>query len=201
MIAAVVLAAGRGERLGGRSKAALLLGDGRSFVAAVVDAARAAGVAKLIVVAAAPHEAVTRAAARAAGVGAGDVVTNAAPERGMASSFACGVAALADGAYDAVLCWPVDHPFVRVATVAALVARATPGSIVVPECGGRGGHPTLFGASFLPACLAAAEAPDGLRTVLRANAARVVRLGCDDPGVVRDVDTLDDFERLGETPG
>src|SRR5690242_21381579 len=50
-VAAIVLAAGQGTRLGGRAKAALVLPDGRSFVAAIMAAARAAGVAPVVVVA------------------------------------------------------------------------------------------------------------------------------------------------------
>jgi CTP:molybdopterin cytidylyltransferase MocA len=197
-LAAVILAAGRGERVGGRAKAAMTLPppDGRSFVAAVVDTARAAGAQRIVVVAAAPWEAETRTAALAAGVPAADVVVNEAPERGMASSFACGLGAL--GAHDAVLAWPVDHPVVRADTVRALAGAARAGSIVVPSFGGRGGHPTLFDASLHDECLAAASAPDGLRSLLRAHPERVLRLVCDDPGVVRDVDTLDDWARLGQ---
>lgn len=193
---AIVLAAGRGERLGGRAKAALPLADGRSFVAAVTQAARAGGVARVIVVAAAPHEAATRAAAVAAGVDT--IVVNDAPERGMASSFACGLAAAAADGADAALCWPVDHPLVRAETVAALAAAGGPDRIVVPTYGGRGGHPTLFGASLHAACRAAADAPDGLRSLVRADAARVVRLDGGDPGVTHDVDTLDDWARLSQ---
>ena len=197
-VAAIVLAAGQGTRLGGRAKAALVLPDGRSFVAAIAAAARAAGVAPVVVVAAAPHEAATRAAAEAAGVDA--VVVNAAPERGMASSFACGLEALpAD--VDVALSWPVDHPCVAEASIAAVVAAAAADRIVVPTYAGRGGHPTAFGAGTFAACRAAADAEGGLRTVVHADGARVVRLALPDAGLVVDVDTLDDWARLGQNHG
>jgi molybdenum cofactor cytidylyltransferase len=185
-----VLAAGRGQRLGGQAKAALQLPDGRSFVAAIVQAARAAGVGRVVVVAATPHLEQTRAAAEAAGVDF--VVVNDAPERGMASSFACGLEAVAG--CDAVLCWPVDHPRVRAVTVAALLAVRAP--VVVPVFAGRGGHPTVFAQDSFAACRAAVQAPDGLRAVLREVGDQAIRVAVDDPGVIRDIDTLDDWAEL-----
>jgi molybdenum cofactor cytidylyltransferase len=189
--AVVVLAAGRGERLGGQAKAALRLPDRRSFVAAVVAAARSGGAGRVVVVAAAPYLDATRAAADAAGVDA--VVVNDAPERGMASSFARGLEVVAE--CDAVLCWPVDHPTVRAQTVTDVLA--VPAPVVVPVFAGRGGHPTLFRREVFAACRAAVHAPDGLRAVLRQVGDRVVRLAVDDPGVIRDIDTLDDWAELG----
>jgi CTP:molybdopterin cytidylyltransferase MocA len=110
----------------------------------------------------------------------------------MASSFAAGLAALPP--VDAALAWPVDHPLVAVATVRALVDAD--GAIVVPTFAARGGHPTRFAAALFPACIAAAGAPDGLRAVLRDHAAGVRRLTIDDAGVVRDVDSTDDYARI-----
>jgi CTP:molybdopterin cytidylyltransferase MocA len=179
--AAVILAAGRGERLGGVAKAALRVPDGRTFLQAVTDAARAGGCARLVLVVAEPHAA----AARAAGV-VDAVVENPAPERGMASSFACAIPFVAD--CDVALLWPVDHPFVAARTVAAVLAAATRDAIVVPVHGGRGGHPTAFGAAWFARCAAAADAPDGLRSVLAAGGAAVTRLLVDDASVLRDVD-------------
>lgn len=193
-IAAVVLAAGRGERLGGAAKAALRLPDGRTFLEAVAEAARAGGCARVIAVAAAPHLQAVRAAAAAAGV---EVVENPAPERGMASSAAIGLAALDGGAFDAALVWPVDHSRVGAATVAAIAAAAARDRIVVPRRAGRGGHPTAFGAGLWPECAVAAAGPDGLRAVVAADRRRVAELAVDDDGVVRDVDTPDDYARIG----
>lgn len=192
-VGGVVLAAGRGERLGGVCKAALRLPDGRSFLAAVVDAARAAGVAPIVVVAAAPFSAEVRALAAAAGVA---VVENPTPELGMASSFAVGLDALPGAGLARVLAWPVDHPAVRAATVGAIVSAGAAGRIVVPVHGGRGGHPTCFAAALLGECRAAARADGGLRAVVRADPGRVTRLTVDDPGVVADVDSPMDYAMI-----
>lgn len=181
-VAAVVLAAGAGRRLGGANKAALRLPDGRTFLDAVVAGARAAA-SRVVVVAAAPHGEAVRAMTDA------EVVWNPAPERGMASSIACGLAALDARAVDAALVWPVDTPRVAAATVAAVVAAGGRGRIVIPVHGGRGGHPTLFGVEVWPALAAAGSARD----VIAAEPARVVRLPVADAGVARDVDAPGDL--------
>jgi molybdenum cofactor cytidylyltransferase len=101
------------------------------------------------------------------------------------------IASLAAGlGGDVALAWPVDHPRVTVATVRAVIASAGRDRIVVPCHGGRGGHPTAFGADTFAELAAAARARD----VVAADPARVVRLAVDDPGVVRDVDVPEDLQ-------
>jgi molybdenum cofactor cytidylyltransferase len=186
--AAIVLCAGAGVRLGGRCKATLRTPDGRTFIDAIARAARDAGCADVVAVVGPPHEVEARAAAEAAGA---RVVANAAPERGMASSLAVGLAAV--GRADVALLWPVDHACVRSDTVARVLAAARADGIVVPRFGGRGGHPTAFGAAVWPEIMP--ELSDGARAVVRRDPARVVRVDVDDAGVVRDVDAPEDLCR------
>src|SRR5262249_16679755 len=100
-VAAIILAAGAGARLGGVAKAALRLPDGRSVVESRLASARAAGASPVVVVAQ-PHGAAVTALA-----GDARVVWNPAPERGMIGSLNAGIAAA--GPIDVALCWPVDH--------------------------------------------------------------------------------------------
>jgi CTP:molybdopterin cytidylyltransferase MocA len=188
---AIILAAGEGRRLGGAAKALLARPDGRSFLATVVDSARAAGVGEVVVVVGPPYRDEVAGAARRLNI---EVVDNPEPQRGMASSVALGFGFAREqfrGAEVALL-WPVDHAGVRGETAAAVLARD--GDIVVPTYGGRGGHPTLFRASVWPQLAACGSAPDGARSVVRADPARVTRFEVDDPGVVADVDTPADLK-------
>lgn len=175
MIAALILCAGEGRRLGGVDKAGLRLPDGRTFLDAVAATARAAGCAPVLAVGRASQ--------------AIETIINPAPERGMISSIVVGLAALAARDVAAALVWPVDQPLVTPATVAAIVAVAGPGRIVVPTYAGRGGHPTAFGRALWSELAAAATARD----VVRADPARVVRLPVDDEGVVLDFDLPSDL--------
>jgi molybdenum cofactor cytidylyltransferase len=189
---AVVLAAGRGRRLGGVAKALLRRPDGVGFLAAIKACAGAAGVSDLVVVAAEPHRAATAAEAARLGL---PVVVNPDPDRGMASSVAVGFAAAVERwpEAQAALLWPVDHPSVDAATVTALLAEAGTGRAVVPVYAGRGGHPTVFGRALWPALAACAGAPAGARSVLDAHRDDIVRLEVTDPGVTADVDTRADL--------
>jgi len=177
----VVLAAGRGERLGGVAKALLLAGD-RSFLAAILTTARAD---RAVVVVGPPFGDEVSAAACALGA---EVVVNADPSRGMASSVALGFAHIL-GQGEVALLWPVDHPYVQPQTLVAL--HAPTAEIVVPRFGGRGGHPARIGAVAWAAL--AACPPGGAREVLADRRYRRVDVEVDDPGVVRDVDTPDEL--------
>jgi len=189
-MATLILAAGAGRRLGGAAKALLERADGRTFLAAIVDTARAAGVRDIAVVVGPPFRDEVAAAARSLGVA---VTDNPAPERGMASSVALGFRFALDRLGDAegALLWPVDHAQVRGDTAAEVMARA--GAIVVPTYRGRGGHPTLFRRQVWEELAACGDAPDGARTVVRADPSRVTRFEVDDPGVIADVDTPADL--------
>jgi CTP:molybdopterin cytidylyltransferase MocA len=190
-VAALILAAGRGTRLGGVAKACLRLCDGRTFVEAIAAAARAAGCTRVVVVAAEPHLAATRSAAATAGC---DVVVNPAPERGMGSSLAAGLEALDPADFDAALDWPVDHPRVGAATCAAILAAVSRDGIVVPTFEGRGGHPTAFGAAVWPELAASAE--QGARSVMRSRPDRVRRVEVRDPFVGAGVDTPEAYAAI-----
>lgn len=190
-VAALILAAGRGTRLGGVAKACLRLYDGRTFVEAIAATARAAGCIRVFVVAAEPHLGATRSAARAAGC---DVVVNPAPERGMGSSLAAGLDAIDPAAFDAVLDWPVDHPRVSGVTCAAILAAVSRDGIVVPTFEGRGGHPTAFGAAVWPELVASAE--EGARSVVRSRPDRVRRVEVEDPFVGAGVDTPEAYAAI-----
>ena len=183
-VGVVVLAAGAGVRLGGVAKA-LVEVDGASFLARVVATAAAVGIAPVdvVVVVGPPHGERVAAAARAL---ATTVIVNPDPARGMASSVAVGFAALAP-AVTAAFLWPVDHPWVRATTLAALLERGEG----VPVHVGRRGHPPLVARARFAALAAAVDHADGARGVLRGALPEVAVI---DPGVVRDVDHPRDLE-------
>jgi nicotine blue oxidoreductase len=189
-VIAVVLAAGAGTRLGGVAKALLPRGD-VTFLGAIARTCAAAGVAELLVVVGAPFAG--EVSAEAARLGA-RVAINDDPSRGMASSVATGFAACG-GAHRAALLWPVDHPAVTAATVAALLAIDA--DVVVPRRRGAGGHPVAVGRAVWPALAACGALAGGAREVLRDPRWRRRDLEVDDPNVVRDVDRAEDLAILG----
>lgn len=186
MIAAVLLAAGASTRMG-EPKALLRTPDGRRYLEAIVETARAAGCDEVVVVLGPPHGESIRAALPPAVTAA----WNAEPERGMLSSVQAGIAAL-PGGVAAALVWPVDIPFVAVATARTLVVHD--GTIVVPVHNGRGGHPLRVARDHF-AEIMTLDPARGLKALLDAHAAEVVRLPVADAAVLVDVDTPDDYAR------
>ena len=194
--AAVLPAAGASRRMG-RPKL-LLPFRGAPLVAAVVEALRTGGVEAIVLVTA-PEDEDLRSWARLAGVA---TAVNPAPARGMLSSIQEGIDAL--GGADALvrrgavlLVSPADLPRLDPKSVAELLARmaATGAPLAVPVHQGRRGHPLALAPALIPEIFTLDPAV-GLKQLRDRHAAELLEVAVDDPGVVMDVDTPADYERL-----
>jgi molybdenum cofactor cytidylyltransferase len=172
---------------------------GAPLVAAAVDALRAGG-ADGIVLVTAPEDEELRAWARQAGVA---TVVNPEPERGMLSSIQEGVVAL--GGADALarrgailLVSPADLPHLRAGSVAELLRRMADHSapLAVPVYLGKRGHPLALAPALILEIFTLDPAV-GLKQLRDRHEAELLEVPVDDPGVVQDVDTPADYERLG----
>jgi molybdenum cofactor cytidylyltransferase len=186
MASAVVPAAGAATRFGGGKLLAPI--EGVPMLDRTIGALLDAGIADVVVVR--PPGDGWDAQFRSLRDARVRTVLNPDPSRGMFSSIQIGVGAVS-GAPIAVL--PGDMPFVRSETVRALMNLAgRADAIVSPVLNGRRGHPV-----FLPADLAgvilAAPPYAALSELLRPLADRFVNLVVTDPGVVRDVDVVEDL--------
>jgi CTP:molybdopterin cytidylyltransferase MocA len=189
MVTAVILAAGRGRRVGGPK--ALLPVPGGTFLSRVAALCREAGCDALLVVTAPPPDPVAAAAARE-GL---PTAENPRPDRGMFSSVQAGLAA-SGTPEGGVLVFPVDHPHVRVETVRRLLdagRRAPPGSWALPLHDGRPGHPVWLDARAVQAVLAWDPAGT-LREALAGSGLRSLAVPVADPGVRRNVNLVSDLD-------
>ena len=110
--------------------------------------------------------------------------------RGMFSSIQAGCA-MAEG--DPLIVLPADMPFVRPATIAAVLAAAAEGGrVILPTLRGKHGHPIGLPGSARDAILDA-NATSNLKAVLATTGLPHVDLDVDDPGVLRDVDVPSDL--------
>jgi len=109
---------------------------------------------------------------------------------GMARSLACAIrASMNAGAWVIAL---GDMPFVAPATISAVARQvAQSGRIVVPAYRGERGHPVGFGSRYR-AELLGLEGDEGARPVVKRHAQDVEIIDCEDPGILRDIDTPDD---------
>jgi molybdenum cofactor cytidylyltransferase len=191
MFAAIILAAGASERMG--YPKALLPYRGRPFLSGIVDACYAAGVEKRVVVLGHYADKIKEE------IDLSDllVAVNEHVETGPIGSVRAGLAALASYPVDAILVWPVDRPHVAVATIEALLDgfRAAHQPIVVPTHDGKRGHPVLFGRPVFAELLGAPD-DEGARAVVHRDPARVAEVPVDDPAVLEDFNTPDDYKKL-----
>lgn len=190
-LAAVVLAAGAGRRMGG-PKAELVV-DGARLVDRAAATARAAGCDPVIVVLGAgvdPHALPTVEAASA-------VVVNPDWAVGMSTSLLAGIEAARRAGARGVVVLLVDQPDVTTTAIRRLAhAHRAGASLVRATYAGRAGHPVVIGAAHLAslaADLAANPGDEGARGYLRARAAEVELVPCDDTGSDRDLDAPEDL--------
>jgi molybdenum cofactor cytidylyltransferase len=111
---------------------------------------------------------------------------------GMARSFICGIGASRDA--DGWVIALGDMPFVLPQTIKTLAACIEQtGLIAIPAYRGKRGHPVGFGRRYLDELLKL-EGDEGARSVIARHPGELQVLECDDRGVLRDIDTIEDLE-------
>lgn len=177
----------------GRPKALLEDVEGVTFAERLVSEALAAGASRVVVVGR-PDDERLRTIAGSAGAA---FIPNPDPARGQLSSLVCGLDALSTDEVDAVMVLPVDVPGVTSAVIAAIVRAATTSAAPIVRAVHQGahGHPVLFKRALFEE-LRCVDQTLGARAVVRADPARVLDVEVDDPRVLRDIDTPDDYARL-----
>ena len=186
MVGAIILSAGKSERMG--SPKALLQYRGQSFLGRILSAIASARMVPAIVVAGHHYDAISQAFPNI------QIAFNPNYEQGMSTSVQAGIRALPAGLAGAAV-FLVDHPMVDRQTIEALVVRLEPGCIVVPVHEGRRGHPVIFAAELFDEILDLP--PDqGLNTIVRRQPERVIEVFVENAGVLRDIDTPEQFARL-----
>jgi molybdenum cofactor cytidylyltransferase len=192
-LAGVVLAAGASERMG-RPKA-LLDFRGRPFAVRILEALEALDL-KARVVVLGPDAARIRPS-----LATHDCIIVENPDLGgeAIGSLRAALAALEAIRPSGVVAWPVDLPHVRVATLERLleVHRRTGAPAVMPSFAERRGHPVIWDQALFPELLTSdAATRHGARAVLTAHEQEIVTVPVDDPAVIDDLNTPEDYERL-----
>lgn len=188
LVGAIVLAAGASTRMGQPKQ--LLPVAGQPMVRRVTEAVCTGGLEQVVVVLGAHADAVAAALERLPV----EMVINSAWREGMSTSVRAGIGALRPE-IDAALLVLADQPGLRPELLRSLVARyrASGALIVAPYYGGRRGNPVLFDRALF-AELETVEGDRGGRAIMARHEADLEQVEVEDPAVVSDVDTPEDYE-------
>ena len=191
-VAAIVLAAGAGRRLGGQPKA-LLRHHGEYLVDRAVRIAREGGCEPVIAVLGASADEILRLAHPDTAAGA---VVNPDWESGLGSSLRAGLAAVPATA-GAALILLADQPFVSAEAVARVLRAHRAGAdLAAAAYAGRRGHPVLVAARHLAQVAASATGDGGARGFLRDHEAGIALVDCTGAGRPADIDEPADLGLL-----
>jgi molybdenum cofactor cytidylyltransferase len=189
----VILAAGRSTRFG-RSKALLPVEpSGPTFAARLITLFKAASVDEVFVVGR-PGD--LRLQAEVQGAGA-RFLANEHADRGQLSSLLTAIDAIDGPEVHGVIVMPVDIPLIEAETIAMVRDAFLEGTSPITRATfrGRHGHPVIFAAALFDE-LRGADPNTGAKMVVHAHAGEVLNVEVNDPAVLRDVDTLQDYREL-----
>jgi len=186
----VILAAGMSSRMG-EAKQLLRLGE-HTLLEHVLENVRASGVGDIVLVLGHAAETIVKSIA-AKNL---KVVVNDAYREGMGSSLRTGVSAL-PAEIDAAFIVLADQPFVQPDTLKSIMDRYRKSSaqIVIPMYKGFRGNPVLLDRSVFPEVMALAG-DIGCRAIFGNHLQGIVKVPVEDLGILLDVDSKEDFDRL-----
>lgn len=186
----VILAAGASSRMG--QDKALLSWRGETFLTAAIESLRPW--TDLVIVVAGENAPALMPRVDATGA---FLVVNPCPERGQFSSLQVGLQEVLSRGRDAAFITPVDRPPAKPETLACLHRTFLESTAwaVVPECEGRHGHPIAIGREMIEKFLKA-PATSVARDIEHENQDHIVYVKVDDPAVIANVDTPEEYQRL-----
>lgn len=190
-VAAIVLAAGQGSRMGG-GKLLLPLGD-TTVIECSVQNLISVPISNLVVVIGVYGEAIKRQLQKFSA----KFAINPDPSSDMAESIRCGLKVVNPLEIKAFLILPADIPLILPKTVRMLVASLLDSdkSIAVPLFRNRRGHPVVFRSSLYEQVMNF-RSPQGIRPLVHGDLYQVLLVEVEDEGVIADLDNWDDYRRL-----
>jgi molybdenum cofactor cytidylyltransferase len=191
-IAAVILAAGMSSRMG-EAKQLLRLGE-HTLLEHVLENVRASGVGDIVLVLGHAAETIVKSIA-AKNL---KVVVNDGYREGMGSSLRTGVSAL-PAEIDAAFIVLADQPFVQPDTLQSIMDRyrKSDAQIVIPMYKGFRGNPVLLDRSVFSEVMAL-TGDIGCRAIFGNHLEGIAKVPVEDLGILLDLDSKEDFDRLKE---
>jgi molybdenum cofactor cytidylyltransferase len=194
MIWAILLAAGQATRFG-RCKQLMPIG-GQPLLAHVLGTLRRSRVDEIVVVLGAYADEIRR----QVDFEGARVVLNPDYAAGMSTSIQAGLRALAPTA-DAAMIVLADQPLVTTATLDMLIGeyRRTGAQVILPTYNGFRGNPVVVDRTLFPEMMEI-RGDTGCRAIFGDHSDSIVKVAVDDSGVLTDIDTPEDLERVATHP-
>ncbi|MGI9068391.1 MAG: nucleotidyltransferase family protein [Pyrinomonadaceae bacterium] len=190
-VAAIILAAGRSERMGAFKP--LLPFGAKTVIEACLEYLRVGGIETVIVVLGQGSHA--QELKQHLKDSPAVFAINPDPATEMSASVAHGLREIPEST-KAVVITPADHPAVPAEVVQILIDEWKKGAmLVMPTNNGRGGHPVLVDLGFRDELLSL-DTIGGLKSFFDAHQEQVSRVAVDSNYIARDVDTWDDYRAL-----
>jgi molybdenum cofactor cytidylyltransferase len=113
----------------------------------------------------------------------------------MLSSVQCGFRNLPSDT-EAVLVFQGDQPFVAPSVIDGVIKayRSSGKGIVIPVYNGKRGHPLLLDSKYRE-LIEKLDPVEGLRSIAYLYREDVLEVETDDPGILKDFDTYDDYKK------
>ncbi len=169
---------------------ALLKISGETFAECIVRKANLAGIHSIFLITGPDHEAIIRTLPPQI-----QCIKNEDYMLGQISSLQKGIRELGDATTDAMV-WPVDQPLVQSGTVNRIMDahQHKKTALTIPVYQTRKGHPVIYNRSAMQAALHLQASQTGKDLqLLFSNETAWIEV--DDPGVIRDIDTKEDYEK------
>lgn len=186
-VCAIVLAAGESRRMG--SPKMLLPYNRMTVIEQVISNILTAGVGDTLVVLGSRREEIVSVIAKYPVMHC----YNDNYQSGMLSSVQCGIASLPDQCR-AALIMPGDQPMIGPREISKVIMawKASGKGIVMPVYNGRRGHPLIVDIKYRDEILTL-PGKEGLRALAEHHPDDVLEAETDDPSVLRDIDTREDY--------
>ncbi|MFN2337111.1 MAG: NTP transferase domain-containing protein, partial [Bacteroidales bacterium] len=167
----------------------LLPYNGMTVIEQVIENVLSAGISNPLIVLGSDHEAILK-------IIKGHPVSHCYNENyrnGMLSSVQCGLASL-DEQISAALIIPGDQPMIDAAQIKRVMKtwHDSGKGIVMPVHNGKRGHPLIVDMKYKREIMSLPESK-GLRTLAERHNDDVMEAETDDPSVLRDIDTQQDY--------
>jgi molybdenum cofactor cytidylyltransferase len=187
MLALLILAAGESSRMN-FPKALLKIGE-ETFLECILRKGKEAGLTSIAVITGSDHEKISHLLPLVL------CIHNENYMQGQISSLQKGIGNLPEE-ITKVMVWPVDQPLIKKETVSILIEHSNQEkkAVTIPVYQDRKGHPVIYNKAAMEAAVRLQSHQTG-KDLQSLFAKDISLVKVEDPGVVIDIDTPEDYEK------